>query len=1100
MASSGDHSFENPPTNTPTGQPSLIVEIIPFPLPLDEFIVNSNPNTSSSSWNKVYEALGVTFSNSSGSLNAKVTSFWDTTFSSTENENKFGPSNGSATAVGGDENPSSAVFGMILPTSGALTTPLKFSEVREKFGINNSNANSSLISLLDAVDRAGALMITLDQDPKARNALWIVPKDAYKVIMNMVFTIANEEAIRGLESYIKASYGITISISARNCRFEFQQTSFFIPNLPKRPGLGTNPEFIRSSKYRMVVSFQVASFEVSIICTPDDMEFYFSDPPNALVTGNIIDRLNSAIVNGSGMSSNGFPDSSAANPFSKILKDVNLWYINIGREVIGHTAATPTQPSIPEYGSLYWSIKLFGKWEVGASSETILLGLSYDSRDQTFFGQLLFQADLPTDMVKRQHGFFWVTDDIPFSVREKLRTRGIPRSLNLLGLFSQSIKAPKGVPLELTQGYIAFRRGDNGSGTELSFGTNIKSQIAVEENEAAAPFGFSWDEIAAQVAIQDTGTTSTTDIVISTSINLRGGADIPPATLSVDVEYSTGGFWVLHGRLENLSLALLAKFFHKNNREMAKGLLGTLRLRYADVIYTFNSSGETAGEPSSFVITGALVLGGLELDLTYEFASALIDSSQSAAKIAQESGQLPSDRETLRPSGGESQWSFEADLGASTTGATLGTIIGSFSPNAISSLPTFVTNIDVAPAAGGKAPIKLKLASVGNTTAGSGVSPGSGLILIFVVSMLDTTFTYISLNQRGVTKRVLQVNADQIPIVSDIPLVKVLPPPFDELRYLWVDTPTPVGLSKDEINQINAELEKGKMAKLAYKETSKDSGASAGPVLQTGHHFMVLQGGKVILDHVFGKPNPDSPDPTNPGGSGNAQDPPPTKGAIDKQTPFLTIDGIQLQFKAPVLHIEISATIVLGPINFSVIGFDIGFNLENIKLNNLAALLSPGLISVGLHGLAVKVDKPPVTMSGVFIHEDINAGGVVAESYRGGIAFGFQAWQFMAVGEYRIVTQPQNYKSVFVYAKLDGPLITLAFATVSGVRVGFGYNSIVRSPTLLELPQFPFLNSSADKEAGNDPMKILTAMMGDGNNAPWVSAKEDSYWVAAVSR
>jgi hypothetical protein len=186
----------------------------------------------------------------------------------------------------------------------------------------------------------------------------------------------------------------------------------------------------------------------------------------------------------------------------------------------------------------------------------------------------------------------------------------------------------------------------------------------------------------------------------------------------------------------------------------------------------------------------------------------------------------------------------------------------------------------------------------------------------------------------------------------------------------------------------------------------------------------------------------------------------------------------------------------LGPIQAQVVGFEVILGISKIKLNDLSSIP----VSFGIHGLGISVDEDPLEIAGAFIHDTVNG----VDRYAGGVAVGFEAWSFMAVGAYEVITASgggASYKSVFVYAKLNGPLFTLAFATVSGVRAGFGYNSTVRSPSMEELPDFPFLSGSEEDGADDDPMAILQAMIGSGDSTttPWVSPKDDSYWVAAVS-
>jgi hypothetical protein len=86
------------------------------------------------------------------------------------------------------------------------------------------------------------------------------------------------------------------------------------------------------------------------------------------------------------------------------------------------------------------------------------------------------------------------------------------------------------------------------------------------------------------------------------------------------------------------------------------------------------------------------------------------------------------------------------------------------------------------------------------------------------------------------------------------------------------------------------------------------------------------------------------------------------------------------------------------------------------------------------------------------------------------------------------------------YGRLDGPLVELEFATISGVRVGFGYNSTVFLPSADLLYTFPFISNAAASGTGNDPMKVLNAMITPvGNQPAYVSTKEGSVWFCAVS-
>lgn len=76
-------------------------------------------------------------------------------------------------------------------------------------------------------------------------------------------------------------------------------------------------------------------------------------------------------------------------------------------------------------------------------------------------------------------------------------------------------------------------------------------------------------------------------------------------------------------------------------------------------------------------------------------------------------------------------------------------------------------------------------------------------------------------------------------------------------------------------------------------------------------------------------------------------------------------------------------------------------------------------------------------------------------------------------------------------------IITLEFATIEGVRLGFGYNSVVRPPDVNNITSFPFLNDSGASGAGNDPMALLKSLVENPKDQPWVTAKQDALWFAA---
>lgn len=113
--------------------------------------------------------------------------------------------------------------------------------------------------------------------------------------------------------------------------------------------------------------------------------------------------------------------------------------------------------------------------------------------------------------------------------------------------------------------------------------------------------------------------------------------------------------------------------------------------------------------------------------------------------------------------------------------------------------------------------------------------------------------------------------------------------------------------------------------------------------------------------------------------------------------------------------------------------------------------------------------------------------------YAGGIVVGFDPYQFTAAGMYGEVKKPENFKTAFVFAKLEGPLVTLEFAEISGITGGFGYNSEVKLPQVESVRDFPFIEG---KEINDDLLTTLQNLVKvDGSGA--FTIRNGSMWLAA---
>ena len=112
------------------------------------------------------------------------------------------------------------------------------------------------------------------------------------------------------------------------------------------------------------------------------------------------------------------------------------------------------------------------------------------------------------------------------------------------------------------------------------------------------------------------------------------------------------------------------------------------------------------------------------------------------------------------------------------------------------------------------------------------------------------------------------------------------------------------------------------------------------------------------------------------------------------------------------------------------------------------------------------MNKPPIILAGMLLQ--------VPNGFAGGVTIEVEPYTFMAGGYYGEVTKPSDgdtFKTIFVFAELDGPIAELEFASLSGLTGGVGYNSLVTLPTIDNVTTFPFL---AAGQPNADPLSVLS--------------------------
>ncbi|KAI0536511.1 hypothetical protein GGR58DRAFT_528184 [Xylaria digitata] len=543
--------------------------------------------------------------------------------------------------------------------------------------------------------------------------------------------------------------------------------------------------------------------------------------------------------------------------------------------------------------------------------------------------------------------------------------------------------------------------------------------------------------------------------------------DVEPAILQGSLTYDSGAKkWELGASLTGLNAATLVEFFKEEEKAHVGPLISSIAISTLDVQYTYTgASGSGTSTGSEFLIQGDLLIAGLKLGLTFTYEK-------------------------------EGGFEFKANLNPDDTSATIGDVLASILGTTDIELPDFVYNAQLGN--GDEDVFSLEVSKQENS--------------FLFVSQLSIANVHIDFAQihgtdwsaKTPSKRLFRVGIDGFPNRQiDLPLIGTLTQPLDELYFLWVQDTGPVapgkmtGLTRSDRDALNSGLQDPILVKDKIKpdkQTPKDL------LVAAGCHFSVIvrssSGERLcLLDYEFMKPS-SSVSSSNSKGLKLKQSAAREEGGDDgsptAQAPYkktagpLSISNVGLKYKDKQLAIMFDATFQLGPLGFSLVGFSLGFSFTT--LNDALPVITPAIL-----GLATSFDQSPLSIAGVIRHG--NSGGL--DYYAGGLVVGWKPYQFEAAGFYGIVTplgNSEGFKSVFIFAKLNGPLVTLEFAEINSLCGGFGYNSSMRLPTVDEVYDFPFI-ASTGLSGKENAMEALEKLV-DPSQGGWFKPMDKTYWLA----
>ncbi|QKX64043.1 uncharacterized protein TRUGW13939_11216 [Talaromyces rugulosus] len=648
-------------------------------------------------------------------------------------------------------------------------------------------------------------------------------------------------------------------------------------------------------------------------------------------------------------------------------------------------------------------------------------------------------------------------------------TTVLAKSINLKTIVpNQSLEnIPDFIPTNITRASLYLSQGT------LAIGATISTQ----EPNGDVPHPY-LGQLALD-AVYNWGEISGFKVTLGTMISLQQ-SDLSnshgPTTFMAELDYdSEERSWQLRGFVEGLYASSLYEFFDNDSAKNAMPLIQSMAIEYLDVTYNYAASQSSR---HSLSIEGGLLIAGIKLELIYNYSSGI---------------------------------EFSAKTEFHSSDVKIGTVVGDIFGETLA-LPDFLADITFTD----KSSIEIRLErskldnNATSNTGGNRRSPVQCFKLVVEIKIGDLDVVFIryrdgSWESRSGSKQFLRVGLRSLPQLPEIPPFGEFHHPFDEICYVWVNDPVTElkearGLTRKEFHHLNESLTDKLVARDDFKE-EKESDLLVG----AGSHFMVLindsvGGRSCLLDYNFLKGSTKREDEVmtiqerssaltaSIQADEKSENEPPAKAPLKKTIGPFSLHSIGFRYHGQVLEIMLDASVVLGPVEASLAGFSITLNVERLDKISFR--------SMGIDGMAVAFNEPPINIAGAIRH------GHTAnmDYYSGAVIVRFDDWLFKAAGFYGEVTAKDrdSFSTMFMFARLDGPLLRLSFGEISGIVAGFGYNSDVRTPAVDEVLNFPLLaERDQEEDLGEETTVEKLQRWIDPTPGGWFQVKENAYWAAA---
>ncbi|MFI1972070.1 DUF6603 domain-containing protein [Streptomyces cinnamoneus] len=190
------------------------------------------------------------------------------------------------------------------------------------------------------------------------------------------------------------------------------------------------------------------------------------------------------------------------------------------------------------------------------------------------------------------------------------------------------------------------------------------------------------------------------------------------------------------------------------------------------------------------------------------------------------------------------------------------------------------------------------------------------------------------------------------------------------------------------------------------------------------------------------------------------------------------LQRVGLGYERGKLWLMLDGSLGAGGLDIALQGLGLGFDLDADTL----------LPEPRLDGLLVSFARPPLRVGGGLVTRREPGYDLMVQ---GQLAIEMPTFGVTAVGAYQRRTGGAS--SMFVFGRATAAFGGPPPFRVTGVALGFGYNSSVRVPRQDEVSAFPFV-AGLDGDLPDDPMQALARLT--GGPEPWVTDREGQIWLA----